>query len=195
MAASAGSGSIRAGSAAAGSASSCATASPRSAARPSANSPRAAAPSAVPSASPTTYSGRSSVAAITSRHSGDRNAPPVTRTRLDRVQPVELVEDDPQLQADALDRRADEVRAGVVAAQAEVGAGQVGIPQRRALGQQVRQHHEPVAAGGGRRREVEHAPRPPAVERPGRASSPAQRTTTPPLLIAPPTTQAESVSA
>ena len=43
------------------------------------------------------------------------------------MQAIELVEHDLQLQAHALDRGADEVGAGVVAAQPEVGAGQVRV--------------------------------------------------------------------
>ena len=133
-----------------------ANASPSPGARPRAKRPRAAAPSAVPSASPMAWSGRSSVAAITSRHSGERNAPPVTRTDCTGREPVELVQDDPQLHADALDRRAHEVAARMVSTQPEIGAGHVGVPERRALGEQVRQHDEPIAAGVDARCEVQH---------------------------------------
>ena len=66
-----------------------------------------------------------------------------------------LVEDQSQLHAGSLERCPDEMRPRVLVAQAEIGAREIGAPQRRSLGQEVGQHHEAIAAGGHRRRELQ----------------------------------------
>ena len=114
---------------------------------------------------------------------------------------MDPVEQHRELQADALDRRPDEVGPGVFAAQPEIGAGERGVPQRRAFREEVRQHDQAVAARWDAGGEVEHgdiagSPEPSRGRvRSGTSAEPAQRTTIPPLLTAPPTTQVSSVSA
>ena len=83
-----------------------------------------------------------------------------------------------------------------VAAQAEVGAGQVRVPERRPLGQQVGQHHEPVAArwAAAPPARAPRRRRPPSPRRPGRRAPASRRPSagrSPPLLIAPPMTQTD----
>ncbi len=69
---------------------------------------------------------------------------------------VDPVEDQSHLHAGSLECRPNQMRPRVLVAQAEVGAGEIGTPQRRSLGEQVGQHHQALAPGGHRRRKLEH---------------------------------------
>ena len=60
-----------------------------------------------------------------------------------------------ELQADALERRAHEVPATVVAGEPDVGAARHRAPVRRALGEQVGEHEQPLAAGRHLRGQLE----------------------------------------